>query len=102
MYQTAILDALNVDETLGTDVGKAVRDGPQKMGSRRAPRGAVSAQSLFYRPLGLHGPLLQSLVLFGACLLQFLGFFLHMMALDLPGKWAFSPGLMSDVFLVYF
>ena len=41
MHQTAFLDALNLDETLGTDVGKALRDGPQKMGPRRAYRGAT-------------------------------------------------------------
>jgi hypothetical protein len=70
-------------------IAKVVRGSPPKMGPRHAnrgvgapggastPRGVVLAQSLFCRPLGLHGPLLQSLVLFGAYLLWVLGLFLH-------------------------
>ena len=87
--QTRHLGALNLADTLTTDVGKAVRGSPPKMGLRHdrrvtgAPgvwpltRGAVLAQFLLCRPLGLHGPLLQSLVVFGARLLWGLGFFLH-------------------------
>ena len=71
--QNRHLGALNYVDTLTTDIGKAMRGSPPKMGLRRArrgtgaplvrphPRGAVSAQSLLCRPLGLHEPLLQSL-----------------------------------------
>ena len=78
-------------------------DSPPKMGPRCAyrgmgapvvrtdPIGAVLGQSLLCTPLGLHGPLLQRLALFGARLLWVLGLLIHVTGPDLPGKWAFSP-----------
>jgi hypothetical protein len=54
---------------------RRARRGADTPGVQPHPGGVISAESSFCWPLGLHGPLLQSLALFTACLLRVLGVF---------------------------